>query len=252
MGGDDWRRWSAALHAAGLLAPGGRNLAYTYAGPTYTHAIYRGGTIGRAKQHLERTALELDRELPARSLVSVNKALVTQASAAIPVIPLYLMLLFRVMKERGSHEGAIQQIHRLFAARLYTGEEIPTDHDGRVRIDDWEMDAEVQREVERRFAAFAEWRRRRPGGGTGRPGRLPRRLPAPVRLRPVRYRLRRRRRPGGSRSPLSRPPPVSCQQETRPAPHRRCGHGGRFKRDLSLPDRFLRTVVALANTTGGG
>ena len=154
MGGDDWRRWSAALHAAGLLAPGCRNIAYTYAGPTYTQAIYRGGTIGRAKQHLERTALELDRELPARSLVSVNKALVTQASAAIPVIPLYLMLLFRVMKERGSHEGAIQQIHRLFAARLYTGEEIPTDDDGRVRIDDWEMDPEVQQAVERRFAAF--------------------------------------------------------------------------------------------------
>ena len=162
MGGDDWRLWSGALHEAGLLAPGCRNIAYTYAGPSYTHAIYRAGTIGRAKQHLEQTAGALDRELPARSLVSVNKALVTQASAAIPVIPLYLMLLFRVMKERGSHEGAIEQIHRLFADRLYTGAEIPTDADGRVRIDDREMDAEVQQEVERRFTAFAD------GGGADR------------------------------------------------------------------------------------
>ena len=162
MGGDDWRLWSGALHEAGLLAPGCRNIAFTYAGPSYTHAIYRAGTIGRAKQHLEQTAGELDRELPARSLVSVNKALVTQASAAIPVIPLYLMLLFRVMKERGSHEGAIEQIHRLFADRLYTGAEIPTDVDGRVRIDDREMDAEVQQEVERRFTAFAD------GGGADR------------------------------------------------------------------------------------
>lgn len=166
MGGGDWRLWSNALHEAGLLAPGCRNIAYTYAGPTYTHAIYRAGTIGRAKQHLERTAGELDRELPARSLVSVNKALVTQASAAIPVIPLYLMLLFRVMKERGLHEGAIEQIYRLFAARLYTGEGIPTDSEGRVRIDDREMDSGVQQEVERRFAAFAE------GGGADRVAEL--------------------------------------------------------------------------------
>ena len=182
MGGDDWRRWSAALHGAGLLAPGCRNLAYTYAGPTYTHAIYRAGTIGHAKQHLERTAGELDRELPARSLVSVNKALVTQSSAAIPVIPLYLMLLFRVMKERGSHEGAIEQIYR-----RGTG----TDR----RLGDGSRGAAgggpALRRVRRRP-------RRRPGGGTGRPGRLPRRLSAPVRLRPARHRLRRRRRRRGN------------------------------------------------------
>ena len=155
MGGDDWQRWSAALHGAGLLAPGCLNVAYTYVGPSFTHAIYRAGTIGRAKEHLERAARTLDAELPARSLISVNKALVTQASAAIPVIPLYLMLLFRIMKQRGSHEGPIEQIRRLFADRLYTGEAIPTDGEGRVRIDDWEMDAGVQQEVERRFAAFA-------------------------------------------------------------------------------------------------
>ena len=156
MGGDDWQRWSAALHGAGLLAPGCLNVAYTYVGPSFTHAIYRAGTIGRAKEHLERTARTLDEELPARSLISVNKALVTQASAAIPVIPLYLMLLFRIMKQRGSHEGPIEQIQRLFADRLYTGAAIPTDAEGRVRIDDREMDTSVQQEVERRFAVFAE------------------------------------------------------------------------------------------------
>jgi enoyl-[acyl-carrier protein] reductase/trans-2-enoyl-CoA reductase (NAD+) len=166
MGGDDWRRWLNALHAAGLLAPGCLNLGYTYAGPSYTHAIYRAGTIGRAKQHLERTALELDDELPVRSVVSVNKALVTQASAAIPVIPLYLMLLFRVMKEHGSHEGAIEQIYRLFASRLYTGAAIPTDAEGRVRIDDGELDPDVQQKVEQRFAAFAG------GGGADRVAEL--------------------------------------------------------------------------------
>ena len=166
MGGDDWQRWSAALHGAGLLAPGCLNVAYTYVGPSFTHAIYRAGTIGRAKEHLERTAHALDAELPARSLISVNKALVTQASAAIPVIPLYLMLLFRIMKQRGSHEGPIEQIHRLFAGRLYTGGEIPTDDEGRVRIDDWEMDESVQQEVARRFAAFAA------GGGGDRVAEL--------------------------------------------------------------------------------
>lgn len=155
MGGGDWRRWLDALHAAGLLAPGCLNLAYTYVGPSFTHAIYRAGTIGRAKEHLERTARELDAALPARSLISVNKALVTQASAAIPVIPLYLMLLFRSMKQRGTHEDAIRQIYRLFAERLYRGGEIPTDAEGLIRLDDREMEPAVQREVEERFARCA-------------------------------------------------------------------------------------------------
>ena len=155
MGGGDWRRWLDALHAAGLLAPGCLNLAYTYVGPSFTHAIYRAGTIGRAKEHLERTARELDAALPARSLISVNKALVTQASAAIPVIPLYLMLLFRSMKQRGTHEDAIRQIYRLFADRLYRGGEIPTDEQGLIRLDDREMDPAVQREVAERFARCA-------------------------------------------------------------------------------------------------
>ncbi len=156
MGGDDWRRWLTALQAAGLLAPGCLNVAYTYVGPTLTHAIYRGGTIGRAKEHLERTAHALDRELPARTLISVNKALVTQSSAALPVVPLYLMVLFRVMAERGTHEDAVAQMRRLFADRLYRGPTIPTDAERRVRMDDWEMEAAVQREVERRFRLLAD------------------------------------------------------------------------------------------------
>ena len=155
MGGEDWRRWLDALHAAGLLAPRCLNVAYTYVGPSFTHAIYRAGTIGRAKEHLERTARSLDKALPARSLISVNKALVTQSSAAIPVIPLYLMLLFRIMKQRGTHEDAIRQSYRLFADRLYCGGEIPTDEQGLVRLDDWEMEPAVQREVQARFERFA-------------------------------------------------------------------------------------------------
>ena len=162
MGGDDWRRWLEALDGGGLLAPGCINVAYTYVGPDVTHAIYRSGTIGHAKEDLERTALALDRELPARSLISVNKALVTQASAAIPVVPLYLMVLYRLMKERGTHEDAIHQIYRLFAARLYAGGSIPTDPEGRVRIDDWEMDPAVQREVQACFEQFTG------GGGAER------------------------------------------------------------------------------------
>ncbi len=155
MGGDDWRRWLDALRSAGLLAPRCLNVAYTYVGPSFTHAIYRAGTIGRAKEHLERTARSLDKALPARSLISVNKALVTQSSAAIPVIPLYLMLLFRIMKQRGTHEDAIRQSYRLFADRLYCGGEIPTDQQGLVRLDDWEMEPAVQREVQARFERFA-------------------------------------------------------------------------------------------------
>ena len=155
MGGGDWRRWLDALHGAGLLAPRCLNVAYTYVGPSFTHAIYRAGTIGRAKEHLEGTARSLDKALPARSLISVNKALVTQSSAAIPVIPLYLMLLFRIMKQRGTHEDAIRQSYRLFADRLYCGGEIPTDEQGVVRLDDWEMEPAVQREVQARFERFA-------------------------------------------------------------------------------------------------
>lgn len=148
MGGEDWEMWMDALEAAGVLAPGVVTVAYSYIGPALTCAIYRNGTIGRAKEHLEETADRISAKLAdkeGRAWVSVNKALVTQASSAIPVVPLYISLLYRVMKARGLHEGCIEQIQRLFATRL-AGNPQP-DEDGRIRIDDWEMREDIQAEV---------------------------------------------------------------------------------------------------------
>lgn len=150
MGGEDWRMWMDALQEAGLLADGAMTVAYSYIGPEVTHAIYREGTIGRAKDDLERTAREIDgnlRKIGGRAFVSVNKALVTQASSAIPVVPLYISLLFKVMKAKGLHEGTIEQMYRLLAERLYTGGDVPVDGEGRIRIDDLELREDVQREV---------------------------------------------------------------------------------------------------------
>src|SRR5688572_26560356 len=121
MGGEDWEMWIDALDAAGVLAPGVVTVAYSYIGPSLTWAIYRNGTIGRAKEHLEASADRITAKLAAKeghAWVSVNKALVTQASSAIPVVPLYISLLYKVMKEKGLHEGCIEQIYRLFADRL--------------------------------------------------------------------------------------------------------------------------------------
>ncbi len=154
MGGEDWEAWIDALEAGGALAPEARTLAYSYIGPELTYAVYRKGTIGRAKDHLEATARRLDERLRAsggRALVSVNKGLVTQSSSAIPVVPLYISLLFRVMKDKGLHEGTIEQMGRLLTDRLYAGGEIPVDDEGRVRLDDWEMRDDVQAEVARRW-----------------------------------------------------------------------------------------------------
>ena len=148
MGGEDWEMWMDALEAAGVLAPGVVTVAYSYIGPSLTCEIYRNGTIGRAKEHLEETASRISAKLAdkeGRAWVSVNKALVTQASSAIPVVPLYISLLYRVMKARGLHEGCVEQIQRLFATRL-AGNPQP-DEEGRIRIDDWEMCPEVQAEV---------------------------------------------------------------------------------------------------------
>ena len=150
MGGEDWEMWMDALADAGLLASGVETVAYSYIGPSLTEAVYRKGTIGRAKDHLEETAFTISdklKQINGKAYVSVNKALVTQASSAIPVIPLYISLLYKVMKENGIHEGCIEQIQRLFAERLYTGSEIPTDDKGRIRIDDWEMRDDVQAKV---------------------------------------------------------------------------------------------------------
>ena len=150
MGGEDWQMWMNALNQAGVLAKNALTLAYSYIGPEVTEAVYRKGTIGRAKDHLEATAFEITKQLESvncKAYVSVNKALVTQASSAIPVIPLYISLLYKIMKEEGIHEGCIEQIQRLFQNRLYTGSEIPTDEKGRIRIDDWEMRDDIQEKV---------------------------------------------------------------------------------------------------------
>ena len=151
MGGEDWAMWMEALKEADLLAPNAQTVAYSYIGPKLTEPVYRKGTIGKAKDHLEATAFEITDMLSTiggKAYVSVNKALVTQASSAIPVIPLYISLLYKVMKAEGLHEGCIEQIQRLFAERMYTGKDVPTDEAGRIRIDDLEMREDVQAKVD--------------------------------------------------------------------------------------------------------
>ena len=150
MGGEDWAMWMDALKTAGVLANGITTIAYSYIGPQVTEAVYRKGTIGCAKDDLEATAFKITdslKSLNGKGYVSVNKALVTQASSAIPVIPLYISLLYKIMKTEGIHEGCIEQIQRLFEQRLYTGKEIITDEKGRIRIDDWEMRSDVQEKI---------------------------------------------------------------------------------------------------------
>ncbi|RZK49663.1 MAG: trans-2-enoyl-CoA reductase family protein [Pedobacter sp.] len=155
MGGEDWEMWINEMKAAGVLAENCITVAYSYIGPAVTEAVYRRGTIGRAKDHLEATAHVLDKtlsDLNGHAYVSVNKALVTQASSAIPVIPLYISLLYKIMKEKGLHEGCIEQIYRLFQDRLYTSKEVEVDDKGRIRIDDWEMREDVQSDVSKLWA----------------------------------------------------------------------------------------------------
>ncbi|HVU35541.1 MAG TPA: enoyl-ACP reductase FabV [Opitutaceae bacterium] len=151
MGGEDWQMWMNALSEAKLLAPGAQSVAYSYIGPEVTWAIYKNGTIGLAKNDLERAAKNIDSLLKfnggGRAFISVNKALVTQASSAIPVVPLYISILYKVMKARGTHEGCIEQMYRLFATHMYNGHTPKFDESGRVRIDDWEMRPEIQETV---------------------------------------------------------------------------------------------------------
>ncbi len=150
MGGEDWAMWIDALKAENLLASGATTVAYSYIGPSLTEPVYRKGTIGRAKDHLEATAFSITdslKDIDGKAYVSVNKALVTQASSAIPVIPLYISLLYKIMKEEGVHEGTIEQIQRLYQDRLFSGSEVPTDDKGRIRIDDWEMRDDIQEKV---------------------------------------------------------------------------------------------------------
>lgn len=155
MGGQDWELWIDALLDAGVLAEGVQTVAYSYIGPSVTWPIYKNGTIGRAKEDLEKVQRVLDQKLAAlkgKAWVSVNKALVTQASSAIPVVPLYISLLYKVMKANGTHEDTIEQMDRLFRDRLYSGNPQP-DEAGRIRVDDWEMDEKVQTLVDERWKA---------------------------------------------------------------------------------------------------
>jgi enoyl-[acyl-carrier protein] reductase/trans-2-enoyl-CoA reductase (NAD+) len=148
MGGEDWELWIDALRDAGVLADGFQSVAYSYIGPELTFPIYTNGTIGKAKEHLEGSAGRMNESFgEGTAFVSVNKALVTQASSAIPVVPLYISLLYKVMKEKGNHEGCIEQIQRLFGDHLSSGGEPVLDEKKRIRIDDWEMGEEVQAAV---------------------------------------------------------------------------------------------------------
>jgi enoyl-[acyl-carrier protein] reductase/trans-2-enoyl-CoA reductase (NAD+) len=165
MGGEDWERWMAALDKAGTLAPKVKTVAYTYLGPEFSWPIYKNGTIGRAKEDLERAAKAIGKTLESRggaAWVSVNKALVTRASAVIPIIPLYVSTLFKVMKEKGLHEDCIEQIIRLYKERLYAEgaaldpARVPVDEAGRIRIDDREMREDVQKETAKRMESITE------------------------------------------------------------------------------------------------
>ncbi len=154
MGGEDWEFWIDALDQANLLAPGFRTLAFTYLGSELTWPIYTGGTLGQAKANLDRAAGAITERLAplgGSARVASLKGVVTQASSAIPVVSLYMSLLFKVMKEQGVHEGPIEHIHRLFATQLATGATPRLDEAGRIRMDDVELSASVQDEVKRRW-----------------------------------------------------------------------------------------------------
>ncbi len=157
MGGEDWEMWIETLKKEGVLADKSLTLAYSYLGPDITFPIYRQGTLGAAKDHLEATAHKLDETLRpkgGRAFVSVQKALVTQASAAIPLMALYMVILLKVMRQKGVDEHCIQQIHRLYQDRLFSGREIPVDEKGRIRLDDLELRNDVQAEVKQSWEAI--------------------------------------------------------------------------------------------------
>ena len=159
MGGEDWELWLRALADAGLLAPGCITLAYSYIGPEHTWAVYRDGTIGKAKAHLEKTAGILNGLLAGiggKAYVSIDKAVVTRSSSVIPVVSLYIAALFKAMKQLGLHEDCQDQMIRLYRDRLLTTGTIPTDEAGRIRLDDWEMRPEVQELSTKFFLAATE------------------------------------------------------------------------------------------------
>ena len=146
MGGEDWELWMDALDQAGVLAPGAKSVAYSYIGPELTWPVYTNGTIGQAKKDVERAAAAITEKHDCAAYVAVNKAVVTQASSAIPVVPLYISILFKIMKAKGTHEDCIEQMVRLLNDRLY-GDDLQLDEVGRIRVDDWEMEPDVQQAV---------------------------------------------------------------------------------------------------------
>lgn len=155
MGGEDWERWVGFLQKEGLLAAGFKTIAYTYIGSKLTWPIYWEGTLGKAKEDLDRAATALRASLAplqGDARVAVLKAVVTQASSAIPVVPLYISLLFKVMKERGVHEDCLRHIHRLFRTWLGESGSIRMDDRGRLRVDDLELRDDVQDDVKHRWA----------------------------------------------------------------------------------------------------
>jgi enoyl-[acyl-carrier protein] reductase/trans-2-enoyl-CoA reductase (NAD+) len=144
MGGEDWELWIDALKAADVLEEDAVTIAYSYIGPKLTYPVYYSGTIGQAKKHVLDTAGRLNEKYTdLKAYVSVNKAVVTQSSSAIPAVPLYLAIMYKVMKEQGLHEGCIEQMVRLFNEKLIS-DEVLVDEEGRIRLDDWEMKPEVQ------------------------------------------------------------------------------------------------------------
>jgi len=150
MGGEDWMLWIEKLLNESLLAEGFKTIAFSYIGSDHTRSLYRDGTIGAAKKDLEQKAEYINDMLTAingKALISVNKALITRASAVIPAVPLYTALLYRVMKDKKLHEGCIQQMYRLYHDFLFSGHPPTVDDRGRIRIDDWEMRPDVQRQV---------------------------------------------------------------------------------------------------------
>ena len=150
MGGEDWEMWIDQLSAAGVLADGAKTVAYSYIGPEVTWPVYRDGTIGVAKTQVEKAAQRINEKLAVsggKAYVSVNQAVITQASSAIPVVPLYISLLFKILREKNMLEGCIEQIYRLFAVQLYSGNAPELDEAGRIRVDNLEMRADVQSKI---------------------------------------------------------------------------------------------------------
>jgi len=158
MGGEDWMDWMDALKEADVLADEVITLAYSYIGPELTYPVYYNGTIGMAKKHLFESSQKINEKYGDKGIkayISVNKALVTQASSAIPVVPLYFAILYKVMKEKNIHEGCIEQMARLYTEKLFNGAPV-VDEKGQIRLDDWEMREDVQKEVMDTWARVTE------------------------------------------------------------------------------------------------